>query len=212
MLRLGKQVRGNEAGIASAICQNEDFRRPCDHVDVHQAIYLPLCLGNIDVARTDDLVHPGNALRAIGERRNSLRTADAEHAAYARNSCCCKDFRRKFAAFRGGYHDYCRHTSKLCRDAVHQHSGRVACRSARHIEAHAGKGCNFLAEHDAIPLAEHKPFAYLALVKCADIFGSLLQNCKEVRLHRIARGSKLIGGYFKRRVFRHAIESSAIAP
>ena len=75
VLRLRKQIRRHEAGVAGAIRKNENFGRPCDHIDIHKPEHLPLGFRNIDVAGADDFIHPGNVLCAVCKRGDGLKAS-----------------------------------------------------------------------------------------------------------------------------------------
>ncbi len=77
VLRLRKQVHRDPLGIGPAVAQHHDLGRPGDHVDVHLRRTRALGGGDIHISRTDDLVDLGNRLRAVSERRDRLRAADA---------------------------------------------------------------------------------------------------------------------------------------
>ena len=66
-----------QAGSLSASATTTHLRRPGDHVDADLAEHLPLGGGDVGVARPDDLVDRGDALGAVGKRRDRLGAADA---------------------------------------------------------------------------------------------------------------------------------------
>ena len=66
VLCLGEQIGGNVAGVGFTVGDNEDLAGSGDHVDGHLAVDLLLGLGNKGVARAYDLIHPGDALGAVG--------------------------------------------------------------------------------------------------------------------------------------------------
>ena len=76
MLRLGNQLRGDVGGIAG-IAGDHDLRRSREHVDGAVEGDQSLGRGHVEIAGADDLVHPLDALCAIGQRGNRLGTADA---------------------------------------------------------------------------------------------------------------------------------------
>jgi len=83
VLGLREQVERDPLGIGAAVADHRDFRRTGNHVDAHLAEHLPLGLGHVHVAGTDDLVDARHRGRAEGERRHRLRAADREHAVHA---------------------------------------------------------------------------------------------------------------------------------
>ena len=54
MLGLGQQIDGDAARIVRGVGQHDDLGRPGDGVDADAAEHLPLGLGDIGVARSDD--------------------------------------------------------------------------------------------------------------------------------------------------------------
>ena len=77
VLGLRQQIGGDPVGISRLVGDDQDFGRPRDHVDADLAEHDTLGGGDISVAGTDDLGHRLDALRAIGERGDRLRAADA---------------------------------------------------------------------------------------------------------------------------------------
>ena len=77
MLRLGQQIGGDPIRVAALVGDDEHFRRPGDHVDADRAENTALGGGDIGVSGPDDFRDGRNGLRAIGQRRDRLRAADA---------------------------------------------------------------------------------------------------------------------------------------
>ena len=77
MLGLGEQVGGDEGGIGGAVGEHDDLRGAGDHVDADDAEHAPLGRRHIGVAGADDLADRRDGRRAIGERGDRLRAADA---------------------------------------------------------------------------------------------------------------------------------------
>ena len=74
---------GDPLRIGAGVGDDEDLRGAGDHVDADGPEHLALRLGDEGAAGTDDLVDARNGLRAVGERRHRLGTADAQHAMHA---------------------------------------------------------------------------------------------------------------------------------
>ena len=64
-------------GSLLRIGDDQNFRRPGDHVDADPAKNPPFCRRDIGVAGTDDLVDRRDRRRTVSERRHCLRPADA---------------------------------------------------------------------------------------------------------------------------------------
>ena len=60
VLGLAEQIGGDPVGVVEAVGEDQDFRRPGDHINADGAEDLALGGGHIDVAGTDDLVHGGD--------------------------------------------------------------------------------------------------------------------------------------------------------
>ena len=149
MLGLGQKVSGDPVGIVVAIGDDENFRRAGDHVDADRAEDDALGGGDIGIARPDDLGDGRDALRAIGQRRDRLRAADAVDFLDAGNLCGGQHRRIDLAFQRRHDHDDARHAGNSGRHGVHQHGTRIARRAAGHIEADGIDGRPARAEADA---------------------------------------------------------------
>ena len=77
VLGLRQQVGGDPLGIVVAVGDDQHFGRAGDHVDADRAEHLPLGRGDIGVAGADDLGDRAYRFRAVGERGDRLRAADA---------------------------------------------------------------------------------------------------------------------------------------
>ena len=76
MLRLRDDFARNELGLRARVCDDEHFRRTGQAVDADAPEDLALGLGDVDVARADDLVDRCDGRRAERERADRLRAAD----------------------------------------------------------------------------------------------------------------------------------------
>ena len=75
MFRLGHQIRCQIGRLRRSIGQNQYFTRTCDHIDIYHTEQEPLRSRDVDIAGADDLVDLFNRLGAVGQSRDSLRTA-----------------------------------------------------------------------------------------------------------------------------------------
>ena len=67
MFRLAEQIRSHEGGVGAAVRYHDHLAGARHHVDAHLPVYLTLGQGHIDIAGTNDLIHPGNGGGAIGQ-------------------------------------------------------------------------------------------------------------------------------------------------
>ena len=77
VLGLREQVGGDPGRVVRLVGDDQNLGRACDRVDADLAEDLALGGGDIGVAGADDLVDGGDRLRAVSERRDRLRAADA---------------------------------------------------------------------------------------------------------------------------------------
>ena len=160
--------------------------RPGDGVDGDGAEHLLFCLGDIGVAGADDLVHAGDALRAVGERGDCLRAADLIDAVHARELCRGEDGGIDAAVRpRRGHDDEHAAARELCRHAVHQQRRGICRRAVRHIQPHALDGRDLLTEHDAVRLRHGKARPNLVAVVGRDVLRREAQHRTVLLAHRL---------------------------
>ena len=191
MLGLAEQVGGDPRGVAGAVCQHENFRRACDHINADLAEHLPLCRGHVDIAGADDLIHGGDAFGAVGKGCHSLCAARFKNQINARNDGGGQNRGVHLAVpSRGGRHDDLPDARDLGGNDVHQHGGRVRRRAARHVDARALDGGVLLPQHDAGLVIDHKVFVQLLLMEVADVLGGHLQRRDElgIGLFQLGKG------------------------
>ena len=191
MLGLAEQVGGDPCGVAGAVCQHENFRRACNHINADLAEHLPLCRGHVDIAGADDLIHGGDALGAVGKGCHGLCAARFKNQINARNDGGGQNRGVHLAVpSRGGRHDDLPDARDLGGDDIHQHGGRVRRRAARHVDARALDGGVLLPQHDAGLVVDHKVFVQLLLVEMADVLGGHLQRRDElgIGLFQLGKG------------------------
>ena len=76
MFGLTEQIGGDPAGIVETVGEDQDFRRPGDHVDADGPEHLALGGGHIGIAGADDLIDGSDGVGAIGQRGDGLGAAD----------------------------------------------------------------------------------------------------------------------------------------
>ena len=191
MLGLAEQVGGDPRRVAGAVCQHENFRRACDHINADLTEHLPLCRGHVDIAGADDLIHGGDALGAVGEGCHGLCAARFKNQINARNDGGGQNRGVHLAVpSRGGRHDDLPDARDLGGNDVHQHGGRVRRRAARHVDARALDGGVLLPQHDAGLVVDHKVFVQLLFMEVADVLGGHLQRRDElgIGLFQLGKG------------------------
>ena len=191
MLGLAEQVGGDPCGVAGAVCQHENFRRACDHINADLAEHLPLCRGHVDIAGADDLIHGGDAFGAVGKGCHGLCAARFKNQINARNDGGGQNRGVHLAVpSRWGRHDDLPDARDLGGNDIHQHGGRVRRRAARHVDARALDGGVLLPQHDAGLVVDHKVFVQLLLMEVADVLGGHLQRRDElgIGLFQLGKG------------------------
>ncbi|MCY1526775.1 hypothetical protein D9M68_618150 [compost metagenome] len=167
VLGLGEQVHGDPVRIGAAVADHEDFRGAGDHVDADLAEHMALGGGDVDVARTDDLVDLRHALGAVGQRGHGLGAADGEDAVDTGDAGGGEDDLVDLATRGRHHHDHFGDAGDLGRNRVHQHRGRVGRLAARHVQAGAIQRGDLLAEHGAVGLGVAPGILLLLLVVAA---------------------------------------------
>ena len=89
MLRLRHQVSRNERRLAM-VTKNQPLRRTRQKIDGAIKGHNFLRRGHKQISRPHDLVYPRNAFRAVGQRRNRLRSADAVELAHSQQRRGCQ--------------------------------------------------------------------------------------------------------------------------
>jgi hypothetical protein len=77
VLGLRQQVGGDPIGVSRLVGEDEHLGRTGDHVDADLAEHQTLGGRHIGIAGSDNLGNRRNGLRAVGERGDRLRAADA---------------------------------------------------------------------------------------------------------------------------------------
>ncbi|MPM67052.1 hypothetical protein SDC9_113968 [bioreactor metagenome] len=185
MLRLAQQIRRDKCGVGRIVRNDEDFARPCNHIDRDLAEHLSFCLGNIGVAGADDFIHLRDGFRAIGQRGNRLRTARFKNTIHPRELCRRENRRgnRPVCIRRRNHHNQ-RTAREFRGNCVHKHRGRVARRAAGNIQTHLFDGRDLLTNVDAIRAFQPKAFAQLHAVERADVLRRGLHGKQQVLRNR----------------------------
>src|SRR3954467_8692807 len=146
MLGLRKEIHRHPFRRRAAVTDHQDLGGAGEHVDPDLAEHLTLCLGDIDVARTDDLIDPRQRRRAVCEGGGGVRAADGYDAVHARELGRREDQRIRVR----GHHDEAAHTGDLGGNRVHNHGRRVRRLPARHIHGHTPEPRDALAETGSV--------------------------------------------------------------
>ena len=185
MFGLRQKIGGDPLRIAGRVGDDQNFGRPGDHVDADDAEDPALGRRDIGVAGTDDLRDRRDARRAIGQRRDRLRAADAVDLIDAGKLGRCQNERIDMPIRRRDHHDQAGHPCHFRRDRVHEHRGGIARRAARHVEAGRFDRLPAPAEFDAERIGEHEVLRPLLLVKGGDPL--MRQTQRRQRLRRRGR-------------------------
>ncbi len=161
---------------------------------------LKLRLRHPRVTGSEDLVHAGDARRAVGERRDGLRPAHLEDPRDAEEPCGDEDVRvdRAVRARWSRQHPHLAARDRR-RYAEHQHRGREGRRAAWHVEPDPADG-------DEAPLAAHAGRCFeidrewpLRLVKEGDAPDRLAKVSENGRRDRARGGLHLCSSDLQRR-------------
>src|ERR1700723_3182691 len=164
MLCLREQVCRYPFGIP-AHCKNDSFRRASGKVDGAIAVYELFCGSNKAIARPKDFIHARDGFRAIGERGDGLRTADAGDLRYAKQICGGEKFWIWFWTNHGDVRD----ARDLCGDDSHEERGDESEPAAGNVAADGVDGTNELRDDDAGLDLERPGLRELFLGDAADV-------------------------------------------
>ena len=181
MLGLAQQVSCHPGGVAAAIRQHQNLRRPGDHINANLAEHFALGGGNVNIAGADDLIHRGNALGAVSQRGHGLGAAGLEDLVNTGNHRSSQDggIHLAIRPGGGGHHDLL-HTGHLGGDHIHQYGAGVSGGTARHIHTGFFNRGIFLAQHNAGGIVHHKVLVDLVLMEGADVGGGHLQGSHKI--------------------------------
>ena len=180
VLRLTEQIGGDPVRIVLVVRDDEDFRWTGHGVDPDCAEHFALGGGDISVAGTDDLVHRGNRLCAVGERGYGLRAADAIDF---RHPCALRSGQHQridLAAACGCHHRDAGDTGHARGHRVHQNGTRIARGTARNVEPDAVERRPAPAQGRAGIVGETVVLGQLAAVIDLDAFRRDIQRGKRI--------------------------------
>ena len=197
VLGLRQQVGGDPVGIAVPVGEDQHFGRPGDHVDADLAEHHALGRRHIGVAGADDLGDRRDGLRAIGQRRNRLRAADAIDLIDAGELGRGQHQRVEFAIGRRHHHDDARHAGDLGRHGVHQHRGWIGRRAARHIKPDRLDRGPARTEFDAERIGEAVVLRHLPAVESLDAATGELERVARRAIAGSRRGGDLVRRHFE---------------
>ena len=134
MLGLRQEIARHMGGIGRRIGQDDNFRRPRDHVDSDAPEHPPLGGRHIGVAGADDLRHRRDRLGAVGERRDGLRAPDPINLVDPGEFRRHKHQRVEQAIRRRHHHDDALAARHLGGNGIHQNGGRIGGGAAGNVE------------------------------------------------------------------------------
>ena len=178
MFSLAEQVHRHPVRGSAAIGQHQNLAGSGNHVDAHRAKHALFGAGDISVAGAGDLVHLGHRGGAVSQRSHGLRAANRKSPGDACYISCRQHQGIFFAFWRWHHHDDFAHSGDMRWNGVHQHRRRVSRLAARHINAHAVKRGDFLAQQRAVLVAVAPAFTIgllLGFMVGAHTAGSRLQ-------------------------------------
>jgi hypothetical protein len=76
MFSLSKQIHRDPLGIHCTVCNDQNLRRPRDHINTNTTENLSFGFGNETVTWSDNFIHFGNGLSAISQSSNRLSASD----------------------------------------------------------------------------------------------------------------------------------------
>ena len=121
VLSLREEIGCDPVGIAGPIREDQDLRRPRDHVDAHPAENQALGRRNICVSRAHDLGDRADGCRAIGERGDRLGAPHAIDFVDTGNFCCRQNKRDELSIGRRHHHRQTGDAGNLRWYGIHQH-------------------------------------------------------------------------------------------
>ena len=170
VLRLGKKVRRDIAGIGGLVRDHKDLTGACHRVDARDAEAGFLGQGNENIAGACDLVDAGDGLCAIGHGRDRLGAAHLVDLVRTGNIGCDDGAGCRFALCIGGCRDDdlsdARHFGRY---HVHQDAGWIDRSSAGHIAAGDFDGSDLLAQDDPVFCRRDPALCDLLLMVGTDI-------------------------------------------
>src|SRR3954468_21688536 len=172
MLGLRKEIHRHPFRRRAAVADHQDLGGTGEHVDADLAEHLTLRLGDIDVARTHDLIDPRQRCRAVCESGDGVRAADRYDAVHPGELGRREDQRIRVRA----HHDEAAHTGDLGGNRVHKHGRRIRRLTARHIQAHTLERRDPLAQTGSVALGVLPGRLRLLFVKGADALMRGLQR------------------------------------
>ena len=148
------------------------------------SIHSLLCQSHKNIARSYDLIDPGNGFCSKSKGRHCLSSACLVHLCstcqMGRNQCNRIDFS---VFVRGSYHYNSRNPCNLSRDNIHQNGGGICCLASRNINAHTGKRRYLLSQKSSVWTGIKPAVLLLFFVIFPNIFHSPLHNCQQLRIY-----------------------------
>ena len=137
VLGLGDEIGGAKGRVSRFVGDEDGLRGAEDAVNVHLPLHQLLGVGDQDIARPADFVHPGDRLGAKGHGRNGR---DTSNLVYGIDSSDLRRqqhrrVQRRLAPPWRGQDDFA-HAGDAGRYGRHQHRGRIGRGAARRVQAH----------------------------------------------------------------------------
>ena len=203
MLRLRQHVCRHEGGVLLVVCDDEDLRRPGEHIDAHLPVHFLFGEGDEDVARAGDDVHFRDALGAVGKGGDGLRTPHFEDLFGAADIRRRDDGGVHLAVFGGGRHPDVRHARGLGGQHAHQYRAEQRRGAAGHVDARPLDGAHDVAGRAAV-LGAHVVAHGVALVVGEHVGRRLFDRGEQGGVERGVRLADLVAGDEHGAVVEHA--------
>ena len=172
--------------VGRPVSKNGDFTRARDGINSNEPINHLLCQRHKNVARSDDLVHLGDAAGSERERRDGLGAAGLIDYIRPCLMCCYQGIGTDLSvpARRRG-HNNLRNAGNLRRYDIHQDRRRIDRFSSRNIDADTRQRRNLLPEEYAPLIGIEPAAAALLLMKGPDIDQSLADHVDQFRIDQL---------------------------
>ena len=176
VLGLRNQVGGDPFGMRAVVGNHQHLARSRHLVDIGDAVNHPLGGLHVRVAGPDDLVHRLDGLRAVRERRDRMRSADAVEFVDSRNFRSRQHgeplaLRRR----RRDHHDF-GDARDLGGNRIHQHRRRIRAEPARHVNPDAAHRLHHLPQPHPGLVAIDERFLHRAAMELRDSLGRQFQR------------------------------------
>ncbi len=188
MLRLGQHIRRRIAGRGRLVGDEQRLCGTGQLVDGHVAVYLSLGQHHKDIAGTQDLVHPGDGLGAIGQGADGLGAPDAVNLVNLGHVGSSQDgiVQRPSSGWRG--HDNLGHAGHAGGDGGHEQGGGIGSRPVGRIDTHPLQGTHALTQSATVVIPGQPGTVGLLLVKSLNTLRAEAQGLAQILVGALPGG------------------------